>query len=684
MKVRGVLLLGGVLAVTAVLPAQNADVVIDGRMHHLRSGADREWAWFPEKAEGASLRRIFELRAPAGEATLRLRHRDLKQVWRVLVNGTEVARLPSGEVDMTTYWTVGAGVLRDGTNELQILAPAGGASDDVMVGELAILGRARSAALAEGVVDVTVIDQASRQPMPARITISDERGSLATTGNESTATAAVRPGVVYTATGQVEIRLPAGRYVLYAGRGFEYGVASARVVIRPGAKSAERLVLRREVDTAGWAAMDTHIHTFTYAKHGDAAIDEQMHAIAGEGLELPVSAEHNVRVDFDEAARRTGGRRWFTPILGSEVTTSMGHFNVWPLPPAGPAIDARPADWAALRRSTAAAAPEAAVILNHGRDMHSKFRPLDPARHVGLTGERLDGQDLPVNAMEVVNSGAVQTDPLTVVEDWMALVNRGRRLVPVGSSDSHDVARHFVGQGRTYVRVEDADPGNLDLAAVTASFKAGRVLVSYGLLAEASVDGAGAGDLVRPGPGDVRVRVRVQGPAWVSAERVLVYASGVLVREVAIGNRAGAGTKWQGEVVVPRPRGDVHVVAVALGAGVRAPYWPTATPYQPTSVAFTPYTLGVSGAVFVDVDGSGQFDSAFSQAERLLEGVSDVRAAATRLAGEHPAVVLQAASLLRQRAPARFSEAVAVLEDVVPADVSRRLRAYAAAVSKGN
>ena len=66
---------------------------------------------------------------------------------------------------------------------------------------------------------------------------------------------------------------------------------------------------------------------------------------------------------------------------------------------------------------------------------------------------------LPANAMEVVNSGAVISDGLALPRDWMGLLNRGLMLTPVGSSDSHDVARYIVGQGRTYVRCDDRRSG---------------------------------------------------------------------------------------------------------------------------------------------------------------------------------------------------------------------------------
>jgi len=43
---------------------------------------------------------------------------------------------------------------------------------------------------------------------------------------------------------------------------------------------------------------------------------------------------------------------------------------------------------------------------------------------------------------------------------------------------------------------------------------------------------------------------------------------------------------------------------------VTAPFWPTAKPYQPTSIDFTPYVLGVSGAVLIDANRDGRFDPA--------------------------------------------------------------------------
>jgi len=672
----GLVLLAASLSLAAALAGgPTADLVLTGRMHHLRLGVAREWDEFPEQAEAAALVLAFDVSASGNERTVRLRHRDLKQSWCVLVNGQDVACMPPDEADTISYLAIPPGTLTDGRNELRI-SSRGTAPDDVLIGEVTVIDRPRAEVMAEATVDVSVHEQPGGRAVPSRITVADEHGALVSLGNVTDATHAVRPGVVYTATGAARLRLPAGRYLISAGRGFEYGVDRIAVDLAKGATASHRLTIRREVDTSGWAAMDTHVHTATFARHGDATIDERMLTLAGEGIELPVSSEHNTRVDLDAGARAAGVRQHFTPVLGTEVTTpALGHFNVFPIPPQGRPIEQRSTDWSALRTSIEAAAERPAIVLNHGRDVHGGFRPLGADRHIGVAGEDRGGWALPANAMEVVNSGAVLSDGLALPRDWMGMLNRGLMLTPVGSSDSHDVARYIVGQGRTYVRCDDSRPGAIDLLRATESVRRGRVMVSYGLLTAIDVAGSGPGDLVRP-RGELAVRIRVQGPGWTRAEQVALYVNGTLVREDVIPGGTGAGLKWEATWRLAAPAHDVHVVAVATGPGVSAPYWPTAKPYQPTSTTFRPYVLGMSGAVFVDGDGSGTFDSALAYARRELAGTTDPRSLAARLARYDAAVATQAASLLRARDPAGFEATVDALLQHAPPHVANGLRAY--------
>jgi hypothetical protein len=672
----------GLLAALALRPpAPAADVVVTDRMHHLRLGDPREWSDFPAAAEGPALVVPFDASSTPGERTLRVHHRDVKAAWRVRINGAEIGRLPADEADTISYWPVGPGTVTSGRNELRIdsVAPTSdgtAAPDDILIGDIRLIDRPRRDVLAEATIDISVRESPAGVAIPSRITVTDEHGALVSLGNVSDGDQAVRPGVVYSRTGNARLMLPAGRYVIYAGRGFEYGVDRVPVDVARGQPAARRLTIRREVDTPGWAAMDTHVHTATFARHGDASIEERMLTVAGEGIELPVSSEHNTRVDFEARAVKAGVRAHFTPILGTEVTTpALGHFNVFPVPDGGAAIDHRAADWTQLAESIATVAPPPVVVLNHGRDVHGGFRPLGPTRHLGVAGEDLDGWTLPATAMEIVNSGAVMSDALALTRDWMGLLNRGIRLAPVGSSDSHDVARYIVGQGRTYVPCPDRRPDAIDRACVVDAVQRGRVMVAYGLLAEIDVEGRGPGDLVRPGR-ELAVRLRVLGPGWTRAQRIALYANGTLVREETIPRGEAAGVKFDRTWRLPTPAHDVHLVAVATGPGVTAPYWPTAKPYQPTSPDFTPYVLGVSGALLVDADGSGAFDSVLTYARRALAETRDPRELAARLGRYDDAVATQAASLLRARDGAAFESTIRALIDAAPAHVARGLQAY--------
>lgn len=144
--------------------------------------------------------------------------------------------------------------------------------------------------------------------------------------------------------------------------------------------------------------------------------------------------------------------------------------------------------------------------------------------------------------MEVINSGAQQTDILQLSRDWMVNLNRGLFLTPVGSSDSHDVARHFVGQGRTYLRCEDSDPGKIDVAAAIKSFQEGRVIVSGGLFPRLTIaDRYEPGDLVpRTNEGTLKARVQVWGAPWVDADRFQIYCNGELALEREFESDSGA------------------------------------------------------------------------------------------------------------------------------------------------
>jgi hypothetical protein len=206
------------------------------------------------------------------------------------------------------------------------------------------------------------------------------------------------------------------------------------------------------------------------------------------------------------------------------------------------------------------------------------------------------------------------------------------------------------------------------------------VLVSCGLVTEISVnDKYGPGDLAVV-TGDVKVLVRVLGPGWVKAERVELYANGVKVREARIPDGTRSGVKWSGEWVLPKPRHDVHLAAIATGPGVRALYWPIARPYQPMTPVVESRVIGATGAVWLDGDGDGKRSCARDHAERLLrEAEGDWRKLLPALTGYDEAVAAQAASLLRARGVGLDEKPLREAARKAGPQVERGVEAYAEA-----
>jgi hypothetical protein len=636
---------------------------ITGRMHHIRSmDGPREWSEFPDKAEGTRLELQFDAASNDAPYCLELRHQDNKQTWRIKLNDADFSQLQRDENDMVVYFEVPAGALKDGANVLTIEASRARTPDDIRVGEIFLHDASRAELLTESHILIKTWNQT-----PVRITILNARGALQQTGLESNRDLAVRPGTVYASqrTGHVEIPVPAGKYTVYVGRGFEFGLGKVEVTTRAGSVSDHSVLVRREVPTEGYVACDTHVHTRTHSGHGDSTVQERMISLAAEGIELPIATDHNVHIDHRPFAREAGVEKYFTPVIGNEVTTPVGHFNIWPVTPGSPPPAYKFDNWADINTSIGKVPGVKAVILNHSRDVHSGVRPFGPKLFNDAVGERVDGWKLPANAMEVVNSGANQTDIMLLFHDWMALLNRGLHVTPVGASDSHDVARHFVGQGRTYIRCDDSDPGNIDVAAAAASFAAGRVMVSYGLLAELTVEDTievdgkrqkyQSGDLATVDGEKIGVHVRVLGPQWTQVSHVWLFSNGERIREIELtgieeDRKRKKGVLWEDHWEIDRPRHDVHLVAIAVGPGIDGSYWRTAKPYQPTSPDWTPTSIGCSGAVWIDGDGDGKRSAAHAYARLAYkQAEGDLKELLAQL-GEFDSATAAQGAFLYQRA----------------------------------
>jgi hypothetical protein len=626
--------------------AERLDLV--GWDRYLGIAGQPEWTEFAGRTpDGARLDLFFDAPVePEGERCLLIRHRGVKLRWQIKLNDRAIGSLPTLEQEQITAFSVPAGAIQAQGNRLTLVGPD--VPDDIEIGEVTLIGEPVAKVLGEASIEVRVTDEVNRKPIPCRITVTTPDGALVPLRAESPGRLAVREGVIYTGDGAARFTLAAGSYVIWASRGFEWSAASLAVTAAAGQPATAELSLQHEVPVPGWISVDSHIHTLTDSGHGDSTIDERMLTIAGEGIELAVATDHNHHADYTPAAARMGVTGLFQSVTGNEVTTKLGHFNAFPILPGSAVVDHSVDDWEALVSAMRATPEVRVVILNHPRNLHSGFIPMGPTQFDTVTGKHRRAEAFRgIDGFEVVTSAAMQSDIHLLFRDWFALLNRGHRISGVGSSDTHDVNRFLLGQARTYVAADDSG-GRFDLNEVWKSYEEGRLLISMGLLTDIRIDGEHrTGDLAKPASDKMEVAVTVTGPSWTRADRVELYANGHLIREAAIQHADGAIDKARQVWQIPTPAHDTHLVAIATGPGVTAPFSETARPYQPSSRDFNPRVIGATNPVWIDGDGDGGFSAPLQTARKLMEAHGgDARKLIPALARYDEAVAVQVASLL--------------------------------------
>jgi hypothetical protein len=656
---------------------------------HLRNSAAPEWSRYPKIAKRRRLDLEFEAQTNALEKVLRLRQIDVKQSWSIQLNGQPVGKLKKDQNDLTSLYRIKAGLLKNGLNRLEIFpAKEMQPNDDIEIGPIFLIDESQSAYLRQGHLSINVADKSNPNVLlPCRITLVDLVGSLVPFAADSDQKIAFREGVIYTIDGKVQLTLPAGEYRVFAGRGFEYSRDEKKITIATGSEVQVSLAIGRAVDTVGWVSCDTHVHTVTHSGHGDCKINERMLTLAGENIELPVATDHNKQIDYETASREMGARKYFTPLIGNEVTTDFGHFNSFPFAKASNVPNHRENDWGVLIPSIMKTPNVRMVILNHARDVHRGYRPFDPAFFNAVTGASLNERPFLFNGIEVINSAAQQSDPFQLLHDWMAIVNRGHHVIPIGSSDSHDVNKFIVGQGRTYIRCEDRDPGKIDVDAAMNNLVNGQVSVSLGLMAQISVNGRySSGDLVpvaTQAGKKIRVLCQMSGPHWVKGNKIQLFENGVLIREKLVKEETDSTAdsflhevEWR----LDQRKHDTFLTVLVTGPGVFHPSWPLAQPYQPVSPVWESRIFGVTGACFLDADGNGRFDSAFDYASNLVaQSKGDLKTLVGQLTDFDEAIAAQAAGLLQERSGNLLEDTVASIWRKGSPSVRRGFTRYLAA-----
>ena len=666
---------------TVAMAEDQSVTTVEPKLMHLRNSEPREWTSFPKQADAQQLNLEFDSRPNETPGTLTLTQSDVKETWTVTLNSKRLGQLVRDENELQTDFLIPGGTLKQGKNQLSITCRNNSPADDIRVGRIIVHSASPSTIRSGAKLQIEILNQ-DHMLIPGRITITSRQGTLLPIGTKSGNGLAIREGVVYTANGRADLAVAPGEYKIIASRGFEYSAPSTLLSISAGETAKRTLILERQVVTDDWIACDTHVHTVTHSGHGDCTIEERMATLAGEGIEFPIATDHNKQIDYRPTAKQVGVTNYFTPVIGNEVTTKHGHFNAFPALAKGRTPNHNELDWGKLFADIYSTPNMRVAILNHARDLHSSFRPFSPRHHLSLTGDNLDDWQQNFNAMELINSGAVQTDPMELFTDWCGLINHGLRVTPVGCSDSHDVSRYIVGQGRTYIQADDHSPGSINTEAALDSFLNGRVIVSYGLLVQlqvaSSTDSAnskGPGDTLTIKPTSdptkpivLKIMAKVLAPHWSRPRKIQLFLNGMpkftaeLNPKTVAGQPFTATAEWK--IPADELPHDAWLTAVATGDGIESPHWPTAKPYQPDSAVFESKTFSCTGPIWLDTDGDGKYRSAREYAKELLSktpvdlktGKPDLRALADALTTHDQAVVNQSFALLLKNGiePAQF------------------------------
>lgn len=434
------------------------------------------------------------------------------------------------------------------------------------------------------VLDVKVTDETTGEALPSRIQVlpvAPPAPAPAQFGLREEI--AGRLWQEYTMSGSAALPVPPGQHRVVVSRGYGYELVDTTVTA-PATVDAK---LRRAVPAAGVLCADFHEHSFFSADSSDPVVAKVKGAIA-DGLEIPVSSEHEWVVDFGPVVRDLGMTRWAFGMASSELTTfTWGHFGLVPMVPQPELPNNGAIDWVGKTPPTFLAEANAlpsqpVVIVNHprGTGFQAYFTAAGFDRATANGNAELWTEAF--GAVEVFNDSDFDTNRAQSVADWFALLDAGKNVWAVGNSDSHDQRNTFVGYPRTCLRFGFDDPARLTPELVRDALRSGAATVNGGL----SLDVTGPGG-VRPGgtstAGDYQVVIT--SPSWIAATELEVIVDGATTQTLPL-TRSGDRYEATVPIAAAQSRPRHWVVFHVRGAGDLAPLHPGKKPFAVSNPIF--------------------------------------------------------------------------------------------------
>ena len=412
----------------------------------------------------------------------------------------------------------------------------------------------------------------------------------------------------------MDVDLPVGTYLVYASRGPEYTMEQkiVEVTLQMFRRDKQELVfvIDKVVDTKKFVSLDPHMHT-TYSD-GTVKISERLKSLVAEGVDVAVSSDHNIIIDYNPDLKKLGLDKYLAVIIGCEVTKGgVIHFNTYPLVPDNSelfngAIDADSPEAAPLFVASRKRDPEAVIQVNHPRSgtlgyFNNYQLDLDSAATAKTNF------DTTFHVMEGMNGPIYYSSNYTTIMDWLHLINRGLYFPIVGSSDSHAIARGEPGYSRTYIYYNGEEGQNLDVDMLMNAIKEGHSFSSNGPIIDYTINQAHIpGDTFTAKDGKVFVGIQVQCTPWVSISEVRLIINGERRMIFPVTAETGSIIQFAEEIGLTLAQ-DSFIAVEVLGKKSLYPVLQTHARAGLLENATLPYAL--TNPIFIDVDGNGQFDA---------------------------------------------------------------------------
>ena len=505
--------------------------------------------------------------------------RQWNQLWTMTADGGDTLPLTHGEYDLTgPRWSrdgrrIAAISNEGGNTSLVVIDVPGGSRRQVTAGV-----RRYRQPMAR--LELTVVDEATGQPMPARLSVTgaDGRSFAPDDAWRHADEAFVRgeqafeQGYFHT-NGTEVVAVPAGNVEIQAWRGPEYAVGNERIRVAPAETRSVRLALRRldDLPARGWWGGDLHVH-MNYGGHYRNTPAHLAFQGQAEGLHLIENLVVNKeqRVPDIDAFRTTPdpvstdrfllvhGQEFHTGFWGH--TALLGLRDHYLLPDYAGQANTASASLVPTNADVADLGHAQGALLGY---VHPFDAPVDPDNAAEPLSYALpvDVALGKVDYLEVMG----YSDHLITSGVWYRLLNCGFRIAAGAGTDAFPnfaSLRGPAGLLRTYVK---AGP-RLEHEAFLDGLKRGRTFVTNAPLLAFEVEGRGPGEeiaLLAARPLQAKVAVRSAVPL----DHLQVIGNGVVVAELPL---SGDRTRAEATVTLPA-RGSGWYVLRAWSERPRLP-----------------------------------------------------------------------------------------------------------------